>query len=376
MTSKIPLVDLQAQYATIKAEVGEAIDRILSSCKFILGEEVKLFEQEFAAACGAKHGIGVASGTSAIHLALTAVGVKPGDEVITTPFTFIATAEAISHCGAKPVFVDVDPKTYNIDPAKIERAITKKTRAILPVHLYGQPVDVDAILEVARKHGLKVVEDAAQAHDALYKGRRVGSLADAACFSFYPGKNLGAYGDAGGVVTNDAAVADTVRLLRDHGRRDKYEHLVVGYGERIDALHAAVLRVKLKKLAGWTKARRQAAARYDSLLAGIPGLQLPYVLPGVDPCYHLYVVRTDRREELQKALSEAGIESGRHYPIPLHLQPAYKDLGYKPGDFPSAELAARTVVSLPLYPELPAEAQERAAGVARKVLGAPQTVRA
>ena len=350
----IQLVDLKAQYAAIGLEIDAAIQRVVDSAAFILGPEVKAFEQEFAAFCEARHAVGISSGTDALHLALRACGVGLGDEVITTPFTFIATSEAISMCGARPVFCDIDPRTYNIDPSQIEARITSHTKAILPVHLYGQPADMDPILELARRHNLKVVEDAAQAHGARYKGRRVGTLADVACFSFYPGKNLGAYGDAGAVVTNDEAIADKVRLLHDHGRREKYEHLMEGYGNRLDALQASILRAKLLHLEAWNNRRRELAAQYTTLLANSP-VVAPYVPVWAEPVWHLYVVCVPNRSAIQKRLQQAGVASGVHYPIPLHQQPAYRALGYKRGDFPHAERASVEVLSLPLYAELPAE---------------------
>jgi len=349
---RIPLVDLKAQYLSIKDEIDEAIGRVLNNCSFILGEEVRLFEEEFAAFCGARYAVGVASGTAALHLALRACGVGPGDEVITTPFTFIATTEAISHCGAKPVFVDIDPRTYNIDPSKIEAAITEKTKAIVPVHLYGQPVDMDPILAIAGEHELRVIEDAAQAHGAEYKGRRVGTLGDAACFSFYPAKNLGAYGDAGAVVTNNEQIAETVKLLRNHGRQEKYIHLVEGVGERLDTLQAAILRTKLAHLSEWVRKRREIAQRYSGLLSGLNGLVTPFQHPNVAHAYHLYVIRAKRRDRLGEWLAQEGIATGIHYPLPLHLQPAYGWMRHCEGDFPVAEIAAQEVLSLPMYPEL------------------------
>ena len=346
----IPLVDLKAQYAAIKPEIDAAIQRVVDSAVFILGQEVKAFEQEFAAFCGAKHAVGISSGTDALHLALRACGIGPGDEVITTPFTFIATTEAISMCGARPVFSDIDLQTYNLDPVQIESKITSRTKAIMPVHLYGQPADMDPILEVARRHRLRVIEDAAQAHGAQYKGRRVGTLADAACFSFYPGKNLGAYGDAGAVVTNDDEIAGKVRVLRDHGRRDKYKHLIEGYGNRLDALQAAILRAKLPHLEEWTACRNLWSAEYSRGLAD--RVVKPYVPESVEPVWHLYVVRVNDRSQVQQRLKEAGISTGVHYPIPLHLQPAYRYLGHQRGDFPCVEQVAEEVLSLPMYPEL------------------------
>lgn len=361
----IPLVDLKAQYRAIKPEMDAAMQRVVDNTSFILGKEVTDFERDFAAFSGVTHCVGADSGTAALHLALLILGVQPGDEVITTTHTFIATAEVVSLIGARPVLVDIDPRTYNIDPAQIERAITPRTRVIMPVHLYGQPAEMDAILDIARRHGLKVIEDAAQAHGAEYRGRRAGSMGEVACFSFYPGKNLGAYGDAGALVTNDAGLAEQARMLRDHGRRGKYEHQIVGYGYRLDALQAAILGVKLSHLDRWNARRREIAECYDELLT-TTDLATPYVPPHVTPVYHIYCVRApgkrdwspsgdgapSRRDALREHLKARGIETGIHYPIPLHLQPVYKDLGYKAGDFPHAEKAAEEILSLPMYPEL------------------------
>ena len=347
----IPLVDLKAQYAAIQPEVDAAIHRVLREASFVLGREVEEFEHAFATYCGVRHAVGVASGTAALHLALRACGVGSGDEVITTPHTFIATAEAISHCGARPVFVDIDPATYNLDAARVEVAITPRTRAILPVHLYGHPAPMERLRAIAQRYGLPLVEDAAQAHGAAYDGRRVGAWGDAACFSFYPGKNLGAYGDGGMVVTGDAEIAARVRLLRDHGRRAKYAHEVIGYGERLDALQAAVLGVKLHYLDAWNASRRRAAARYRKLLADLD-VVLPPDGTRAHSVYHLFVVRAARRDELLRRLHGAGVGAGVHYPQPLHLQPAYAHLGAGAGCFPHAECAAREVLSLPLYPEI------------------------
>jgi len=347
----IPLVDLKAQYQAIKPEIDEAIQRVLDNTDFIQGEDVKAFEKEFARFCGAQEAIGVANGTEALHVALMACGVGPGDEVITTPFTFIATAEVISLVGARPVFVDIDPLTYNIDPSKIEAAITPRTRAIIPVHLYGRPADMDPINAIARRHNLKVIEDAAQAHGATYNGLPVGTLGDLACFSFYPGKNLGAYGDAGMVVTGDPEMARRVRLLKDHGRLEKYEHLVLGLNGRLDTLQAAILRVKLRYLNAWTARRRAIAALYRNLLAD-SDVRLPPADGAAQSVYHLFVLQTPQRESIRRALTARGIASGVHYPIPLHLQPAYRGLGHTIGDFPESERASETVVSLPLYPEM------------------------
>ena len=352
MTATIPLVDLKAQYATIKPEIDAAIARVLAETSFIMGPEVEAFDREFAAWIGAPHAIGVSSGTDALHLVLRALGVGPGDEVITSSMSFVASAEAIVMAGATPVFADIDPRTYNIDPGRIAERITPRTKVLMPVHLYGQPADMDPILELARDRGLSVVEDAAQAHGARYKGRPVGTLGDAGCFSFYPGKNLGAYGDAGAVTTTRADIAERVRMLRDHGRRSKYEHFIDGYGNRIDALQAAILRVKLRHLTAWTEARRRIAGAYASTLRAA-GVAPTHVPEWAEPVWHLYVVRVKGRAAAQAALKSAGIDSGVHYPIPLHRQPVYARLGYAPGSLPVAEQAADEVLSLPIYPELP-----------------------
>ncbi len=347
----IPLVDLKAQYQAIKPEIDAAMQRVVANTQFILGKEVAEFEKNFAAYCRVRHCVGTDSGTAALHLALILGGIKPGDEVITTTHTFVATAEVISLIGARPVFVDIDPRTYNIDPNAIERAITPRTRAIIPVHLYGQPAEMEPILDIARKHNLRVIEDAAQAHGAEYRGRRAGSMGDIACFSFYPGKNLGAYGDAGALVTNDDDLAARARMLRDHGRKEKYAHQIVGYGYRLDALQAAILGAKLPHLDAWNARRREIADYYTELFSNTD-LVLPYVPTHIQPVYHLYVVRARNRDALQKHLKARGIETGIHYPIPLHLQPVYKNLGYKPGDFPHTKKTANEVLSLPMYPEL------------------------
>ncbi len=358
--SKIPLVDLHAQYETIKPEIDAAIQRTLDNTAFILGPEAKNFEEHFAAYCNAKHAVGLDSGTAALHLALLALGVGAGDEVITTTHTFIATAEAISLTGARPVLVDIDPRTYNIDAHKIEAAITPRTKAIIPVHLYGQPAEMDPILEIASRRNLRVIEDAAQAHGSDYRGRRIGSLGDMACFSFYPGKNLGAYGDAGALVTNDDELAAKVRMLRDHGRTTKYEHEITGYGYRLDGIQGAVLDVKLKHLPEWTAKRRACADYYTELLANVDdSIVTPYEPAHVRAVYHLYVIRTRQRNELLQYLKERDIEAGIHYPVPLHLQPVYKNLDYAKGDFPVTEQAAQEILSLPIYPELTHAQMER-----------------
>jgi dTDP-4-amino-4,6-dideoxygalactose transaminase len=365
MAQHIPLVDLQAQYASIQPTIDEAIRRVVAGAQFIMGPDVAAFEQEFAAWCAASDCVGVGSGTAALELTLRALGVGPGDEVITVAHTFIATAEAISATGATPLFVDIDPRTYNLDPAAFAAAITPATRAVMPVHLYGQPADMTRIGAIAAQSGLAVVEDAAQAHGATWCGKAVGNWGDAACFSFYPGKNLGAYGDAGAVVTHRADVASTVRSLRNHGRRSKYTHDQVGYGHRIDTLQAAILRAKLPYLQEWTAARRRLAARYHTLLAGC-GVTLPYVPVEANPVWHLYVIRTPQRDALLQALEEAEVGAGIHYPLPLHLQPAYAHLGYRAGALPVSEEVAATCLSLPLYPEMSDAQQDRVVTAVRQ----------
>jgi dTDP-4-amino-4,6-dideoxygalactose transaminase len=367
----IPFVDLKAQYASIKTEVNAAIQGILDSCQFTLGSEVAAFEEEFASYSQAKFGIGVNTGTSALHLALLAANIGPGDEVITVPFTFVATVSAIHYTGATPVFVDIDPKTYTMDPAQLESVITPKTKAIIPVHLYGQPADMDPILAIAKKHGLIVIEDACQAHGAEYKGQRAGSIGDMGAFSFYPGKNLGAYGEGGMVTTSNPEFTRTIRMLRDWGAEKKYHHVLKGYNFRLEGIQGAVLRVKLKYLEGWTEARRTAAGHYDRLLAG-SGVPTPIARPDVRHVYHVYAVRTQARAEWQQALNAQGIQSGIHYPIPVHLLPAFADLGYKAGQFPHSEKAANEVLSLPMFPEL-TQAQCEEVARAVRTLAAPRT---
>lgn len=348
---QVPFVDLKAQYACIKQEIDQAIEQVLSRNDFILGQDVALFEEEFAKFCDAKYAIGVDSGTSALELALRALGIGPGDEVITAANTFIATTLAISYTGATPVLVDCDAQTYNLDVTLLEQAITSRTKAILPVHLYGQPADMDPILEIARQHGLTVLEDACQAHGARYKGKRVGALGEIAAFSFYPGKNLGAYGDGGMITTNDPAIAEAVRMLRDYGQSGKYHHLIKGYNRRLDTLQAAVLRVKLKYLDSWNKARHAHAKRYNQILAG-SAVVTPIEAKYAESVYHLYVIRVKDRDGLQAYLKEKGISTGIHYPTPIHLQPAYSDLPYKEGSFPITEKYALEGLSLPMYAEL------------------------
>ena len=357
----IPFLDLHAQYAAIREEVNAAIQGVLDSCQFTLGSEVQAFEQEFSACCGASHGIGVNTGTSALHLALLAAGIGPGDEVITVPFTFVATVAAIRYTGATPVFVDIDPDSYTMDPAVLEAAITPRTKAILPVHLYGQAADMDPILAIARSHGLVVIEDAAQAHLAEYKGRRVGSLGDMACFSFYPGKNLGACGEGGMVTTSNPDFAKTLRMLRDWGAQRKYHHELLGYNYRMEGIQGAVLRVKLRYLESWTDARRAGAGHYNQLFTG-GDVSTPVEMPWARHVYHIYAVRTPDRVAWQDALQAKGIQTGIHYPFPIHLLPAHSDLGYGDGAFPFSEAAAREVLSLPMFPELTATQREEVAG--------------
>jgi dTDP-4-amino-4,6-dideoxygalactose transaminase len=353
---KIPLVDLKAQYLSIKGEIDQAINKVIQSSQFVLGSEVDAFEKEIASYLGAGHAVGVASGTDALQLALLACGIKPGDEVITTPFTFIATAEAVAKCGARPVFVDIDPKTCNVKPSKIEAKITKKTMAILPVHLYGQPVDMDPILELGRKHNLKVIEDCAQALGAKYKGKKVGSFGDAGCLSFFPSKVLGAYGDGGMVVTNNPEIAERVAMLRNHGCKVKYYHLMPGFNSRLDELQAAILRVKLRRLDEWIELRRQKASIYSKLFDQIEGVKPPYVGPDNYHAFNYYTVRVEKnkfnRDKLREYLNKKGIATAIYYPLSLHLQEIYKPLGYKPGDLPESEKAQEEVLSLPMYPEL------------------------
>jgi dTDP-4-amino-4,6-dideoxygalactose transaminase len=353
----IPLVDLKKQYALIKQEIDEKVNGVLKSAYFILGPEVTEFEKEFAPFCGAEHAIGVSSGTAALALALLALDIGKGHEVITATNTFIATAGAISHVGARPVLVDVDPESYNIDVSKIEGAITKKTRAIIPVHLYGQPAEMDAVLQSAKKHNLKVVEDACQAHGAEYRGRRVGSFGDISGFSFYPGKNLGAYGDGGAVVTGSSELAKQIMLLRNHGSSKKYYHEVVGYNSRLDEIQAAVLRVKLKYLDSWNTRRRKNAGSYGNCLADLAEKGLvttPREMSWAKHVYHLYVIQVEEsiRDKLIEHLNARGIGAQIHYPVPIHLQKAYKHLGYEQGSFPVAEKLAKRIVSLPMFPEL------------------------
>jgi len=364
---KVPYLDLKAQYLSIKPEIDAAIARVLDSCQFVLGAEVAGFEQEFAAYSGTAECIALNSGTSALHLALLAAGVGPGDEVITVPFTFVASVAAVTYTGARPVLVDIDPRSFTMDPSTIEAAITPHTKAILPVHLYGQAADMDPIMDIAHRHGLAVIEDAAQAHGAKYKGRPVGSIGDMACFSFYPGKNLGAYGESGAVATSNPEYARTVRMLRDWGQDRKYHHVLRGFNYRMEGFQGAILRVKLRHLERWTAARRAVVQQYDELLAD-SGVETPTEMLWAQHVYHVYTLRTDDRDGLQAALQAEGIQTGIHYPVPVHLQPAYADLGYGPGAFPRSEAAAEQVLSLPLYPELSSQAVAEVAGAVKKAV--------
>jgi dTDP-4-amino-4,6-dideoxygalactose transaminase len=364
----IPLVDLKAQYAGIKTEIDEAVHRTMDNCTFILGPDVTAFEHEFASYCQSTHGVGMSSGTAALHLALLAADIGPGDEVITTPFTFVATVAAIQYAGATPVLVDIDPRSYCIDADAVAAAVSARTRAIIPVHLYGQPADMDPIVAVARKHGLVVIEDAAQAHGAEYNGRRAGSLGDMACFSFYPAKNLGAFGEGGMVVTANDEYARKLRLLRDWGAEKKYHHLVKGYNFRLEGIQGAVLRVKLRHLDAWTQRRRAIAERYRGLLAGT-GFEAPREMPYARHVYHVFTVRTARRDQRQQQLLAEGVQTGIHYPVPVHLMPAYADLGYARGSFPCAEQASNEVLALPMFPEM-TDAQCEEVGRAARAVGA------
>jgi dTDP-4-amino-4,6-dideoxygalactose transaminase len=352
---KVPFLNLKAQYDAIAQEIDAAIKEVIANCAFSGGPYVERFEEDFAKFCGASYAVGVSSGTEALWLALMGLGVQPGDEVITAPNSFIATAEAISLCGAEPVFVDVEERSYTINPALIEEAITPKTKVIIPVHLFGQTADMDPILKIARKHGLAVVEDACQAHGAEYKGKRAGSIGDAGCFSFYPGKNLGAYGEAGGVVTNDRELVDRIRLLRDHGQARKYHHEVVGTNGRMDGIQGAILTVKLRHLCSWNEARRHHAAAYNQLLDDIVPITTPDELPYARHVFHIYAIRAPRREQLIECLGGKGIGCGVHYPVPIHLQRAYASQNLQLGAFPVAERAATEFISLPMFAELTSE---------------------
>ncbi len=348
----IPFLDLKAQYKSIKPEIDTAVLSVLESTQFVLGEYVASFERDFAGYCGSKHAIAVNSGTSALHLALLGAGVGAGDEVITIPFTFVATVSAICYTGARPVFVDVEPRSLTMDPAQLEKAITPRTKAILPVHLYGQMADMSAILDIANRHGIPVIEDACQAHGAEFQSRRAGSMGLSGCFSFYPGKNLGAYGEGGIVVTSDDEQAKKIRMLRDWGQEKRYHHVLKGFNYRMEGIQGAILGVKLKYLEKWTEARRARAREYDALLTDSPIVTAGTQLAGRRHVYHIYAVRTPDRDGLQRQLQAEGVHTGLHYPIPVHLQEAHADLGHKVGDFPVSEAAAREVLSLPMFPEM------------------------
>ncbi len=348
---EVPFVDLKIQHQILSKELHRGLDRVMGNTDFILGEEVELFEREFASFCKSNFAVGIGCGLDALRLALKACHIGPGDEVITVTNTFIATVLAISSVGAKPVLVDIDPVSYNIDVNKIESALTNRTKAIVPVHIYGQSADLEKIADLAQRHQLKVIEDACQAHGAEYKGRPCGSWGDAGCFSFYPGKNLGAYGDAGMVVTQNPEIAEKVRMLRNYGQKVKYQHIIEGFNSRLDSIQAAILRVKLRKLGEWNSARREHAREYTTYLKDLDVIT-PREIDGVKHNYHLYVIRVKDRDALLNKLRENGISAGIHYPIPVHLQEAYKDLGYNKGDFPIAEKYANEILSLPMFPEL------------------------
>jgi len=348
----IPFLDLKTQFREIEHEVFPMVKEAMENAAFIGGPQVSGFEAEFAAFCDSKYCVGVNSGTDALRFALMAAAIGRGDEVITVPHTFIATTEAISQVGAKPVFVDIRPDTYNMNVYKIQRAIGPKTKAIIPVHIYGQSADMDSILEIASKKNLIVIEDACQAHGAVYKSKKAGSMGLAGCFSFYPGKNLGAYGEGGAVVTQSEAIANKIRMIRDHGQAKKYYHDMEGYNGRLDAIQAGVLRIKLRRLESWNESRRQNAKHYNELLSPIKGVSLPVEADGCRHVYHLYVILVDDRDGLQKYLTDKGIGTGLHYPVPLHLQKAYSYQGYKEGDFPVTESVAKRLLSLPMFPEL------------------------
>jgi len=350
MIQQVPYLDLGPQLKMVEPEIQDAIARVLSSAIFVLGPEVEAFEKEFATYIQVSHAVAVNNGTSALHLALKVLDVQFGDEVITTSFSFAASSWGISYVGAKPVYVDIDSRTFNIDPKKIEAAITPKTKAILIVHLYGQPCDMDAIFSIARKHKLFVIEDAAQAHGAEYKGKRVGALGNIGIFSFYPTKNLGAYGEAGTLTINDSILAEKARLLRNHGSKERYFHEEIGFNYRMEAIQGAILRVKLKYLEKWNKERLKIAEKYNQLLKNVPSLQLPYTLPSVSSVYHLYSILSPERDALRNHLTKNGIGHSVHYPLPLHLQKCYAFLGYKKGDLPVAEKAAEQVLNLPIFP--------------------------
>ena len=352
----VPLADLKIQYGQLKDEILASLAEVAESASFVLGPKVASFEKDFAAYAGARHAIGVNSGTSALHLALICAGVKPGDEVISVPMTFIATSWAISYAGATPVYVDVDPDTATMDVSQVEKRITKKTKALLPVHLYGQPADMDPLLDISHKHGIPIVEDVAQAHGATYRGRKAGTMGQTGCFSFYPGKNLGAYGEAGALITDDDAIAARLRSLRDHAQEQRYHHSELGFNYRMDGFQGAVLGIKMKHIERWTLARIALAEKYLELMADLP-IDLPVHMPDRRHVWHLFVTRHPKRDAIRAELERRGIHTGLHYPIPLHLQKAYKHLGYREGDFPVAERIGRECMTLPLFPEMTSQQQ-------------------
>lgn len=364
---RVPFSDMKAQFAQVRTEVLEALANVANSGGYILGPQVAAFEDAFAAAHKVKHCIGLNTGTSALHLALIAAGVGSGDEVITVPMTFVATSWAISYCGATPVFVDVDPATYTMDASQVAAKITRRTKAIMPVHLYGQPADLSALRAIAQQHGIPLIEDAAQAHLATYEGRPVGNFGFAAGFSFYPGKNLGACGEGGAVVTNDDKAATRMRALRDHAQTQRYVHAEIGFNYRMDAMQGAVLAIKMKHIARWTARRRELAERYLTILDGLP-IDLPTVRPNCDPVWHLFVVLHPERDRIRTELEARGIQTGLHYPIPVHLQPAYRSLGHEAGDFPVSERIGRECFTLPLFPEMTEEQQDAVAEALDDVL--------
>lgn len=365
---KVPFLDLQAQHAPLRDELEQALGRVIDDTAFALGPSVATFEEEFARYTGRRHCVGVANGTAALHLALLVAGVGPGDEVVTTPHTWISTTWAVSYCGARPVYADVDPKTGNLDPVAADAVVTERTKAVLPVDLYGNPADLPAFEELARRRGLVLVDDAAQGHGARLGGRPVGSFGELACFSFYPGKNLGAMGEGGAVVTDDDEMAARLRRLRDHAQRGRHHHTEIGFNYRMDGLQGAALSVKLRHLDAWNDGRRAAAARYAELLADVEGVRLPVATADAEPCWHLYPIRVADREGVRERLADAGVATGVHYPTLVPLQPVYADLGYGPGDLPHAEAYAATCLSLPMFPELRSEQQEHVAGALRAAL--------
>jgi dTDP-4-amino-4,6-dideoxygalactose transaminase len=365
---RVPLLDLKSEYEELRDEIRSALDRVCRTSSFVLGEEAEAFEREFAQFCSTKHCVALNTGTAALHLGLLALGVGPGDEVITSPNTFLATAEAITYCGARPVFVDIDPATANLNPKLIEPAITERTRAIVPIHLYGRPADMDAINEIAGRHKLRVLEDAAQAHGARYRGRTVGGLGDAAAFSFYPTKNLGAYGEAGALTTNNTAVAELARMARTHGQSARYQHDFIGYNYRIHGFQAAVLRVKLRHLNAWTARRREIAAEYRRLLAGAR-VEMPMDDPRDQAVFHQFAINLEDRVGVRAQLAGRGIDTAVHYPTPVHLQPAYRSLGYSAGAFPHSERACERVLSLPLFPAMTNEQVNTVASSVLEIVG-------